>query len=140
MVHALAESWRVLAAEGTLIDIRPYLGNMRLEVLSEQGDRLAGLADDSALVSDYKAVMRTLDQGVRDGRFFKEEEQFFDFAYYWDTLEDFEVYVQENWVNRRVPKKLLRKARKMEVDAEGSTRIRIRDERVIARYRKRMHG
>jgi hypothetical protein len=140
MVHALEESWRVLAAEGMLIDIRPRLGNMRLEVLSEQGDRLAGLADDSALVSDYKAVMRTLDQGVRDGRFFKEEEQFFDFAYYWDTLEDFEVYVQENWVNRRVPKKLLRKARKMEVDAEGSTRIRIRDERVIARYRKRMHG
>lgn len=140
MVHALAESWRVLAVDGVLIDIRPCLGNMRLEVLSEEGDRLAGLADDSALVSDHEAVERTLDQGQRDGMFSKEEEQFFDFAYYWDTLEDFEVYVQENWVSRRVPKKLLRKARKMGVDAEGSTRIRIRDERVIARYRKRMLG
>ena len=136
MVHALAESWRVLAADGVLIDIRPVLGNMRLEVLSEEEDRLAGLVDDSSLVQDHKAVKRTIDQGVRDGRFLKEEEQFFDYAYYWDTLVDFEAYVQENWESRRVPKKLLRKARKMQADADGSTRIRIRDERVIARYRK----
>lgn len=136
MVHALKESWRVLAAKGTLIDIRPRLGNMRLEALSEKGEMLAGLVDDSALVRDHEEVERTLAWGERQGLFAKEEERVFDYAYYWETLEDFRDYVDENWVNRRVSRKLMRKARKIVAEAEGRTRIRIRDERVIARYRK----
>jgi hypothetical protein len=72
--------------------------------------------------------------------FIMEEERFFDYAYFWDTLDDFQAYVDENWVNRRVPKKLLSKARKIVTEAVGHTRIRIRDVRVIARYRKVIPG
>ena len=71
MVHALGESWRVLHADGILIDIRPHLGNMRLEVLSDTGHQLVGLIEDIDLIPDHQAAHRALDHGATTPRVLK---------------------------------------------------------------------
>ena len=136
MVHALEESWRVLDTDGVLIDIRPHMGNMRLEVLSDADHQLAGLVDDSVLIPDQQAANSALKHGLNSGLFIKEEERFFDYVYIWDTPEDLKAYVDENWVNRNLQNSLYRKVRRMAAKVTGSSRIRIRDVRIIARYRK----
>ena len=136
MVHALEESWRVLAQGGVLVDIRPYLGNMRLEAMDNDGTALAGIIDDSDLEPDHKAVDRTLAGGLKSGMFIKEEEKFFDYEYFWDAPKEFETYVEENWTNRKVSKANYSKLRKLVKNSSGEARVRLTDERVITRYRK----
>ena len=139
-MHALEESWRVLSPNGVLVDIRPYLGNMRLEVLSDDGVELAGIIDDSDLVPDHEAVDRSLAGGQKNGMFVKEEEKFFDYEYIWDTREDFKSYVDENWTSRKVSIANYSKLKKLVKNVSGNTRIRLRDVRIITRYRKSSTG
>ena len=136
MVHALEERWRVLQHGGILVDIRPYLGNMRLEVLNGEDHQLVGIVDDSELEEDHQAVQRALDHGLNSGLFTQEEERRFDYEYLWDTPDDLKAYVDENWTSRTIPNSLHRKARRMAVELAAPSRIRIRDERVITRFRK----
>ena len=136
MVHALGESWRVLHADGILIDIRPHLGNMRLEVLSDTGHQLVGLIEDIDLIPDHQAAHRALDHGLSSGLFIQEDERVFDYVYLWDTPDDLTAYVDENWTSRTIPNSLYRKARRMASKVKAPSRIRIRDLRVITRFRK----
>ena len=136
MVHALEESWRVLQPGGILIDIRPYLGNMRLEVITAEDHQLVGIVDDSELEEDHQAVQRALDHGLNTGLFIIEEERRFDYEYLWDTQDGLKAYVDENWTSRSIPNSLYIKARRMAAELAAPSRIRIRDVRVIIRYRK----
>ncbi|MDH3944868.1 MAG: hypothetical protein OEV06_12310 [Anaerolineae bacterium] len=135
-MHALEESWRVLKPGGSLVDIRPYLGNMRLELLTEGQPSLAGLVDDSGLIPDHEAVEHTLAAGLERGLFEKEDERFFDYEYLWESPEGLKDYVDENWCSRRLQKSLFKRLKKMAGEVEAESRVRIRDERIIARYKK----
>ena len=137
MVHALEESWRVLAPGGQLVDIRPLTSNPPLEVIFNEEISIAGQVDDSVDTPSDIAANEAVKEVVNRGIFLKQQEERFEFAYYWDKLEDMEVYIEDqwsDWVN--LPQEVSGKARRLTKDFDGNVRYRVQVDMLISRYKK----
>ena len=90
MVHALAESWRVLKVGGRLIDLRPYSSGWPLEIVHRDTEMLAGPLDDKMGVSVDVASDNAVLEAVQRGWFEKEHEGSFEYAweYQWDEVHN----------------------------------------------------
>ncbi len=93
MVHALHESWRVLAEDGTLIDARPYCVEAPLEVLFRGRVETAGMVDLSHDYPDDLAADEAIRAVVKEGIFREVKSDAFDFVYYWRSMDD----LLEDW-------------------------------------------
>lgn len=139
MVHALEESWRVLAPGGQLVDIRPLTSNPPLEVIFNEEISIAGQVDDSVDTPSDIAANEAVKEVVNRGIFLKQQEERFEFAYYWDKLEDMEAYIEDqwsDWVN--LPQEVSGKARRLTKDFAGNVQYRVQVDMLISRYKKQV--
>lgn len=139
MVHALEESWRVLAPGGQLVDIRPLTSNPPLEVIFNEEISIAGQVDDSVDTPSDIAANEAVKEVVNRGIFLKQQEERFEFAYYWDKLEDMEAYIEDqwsDWVN--LPQEVSVKARRLTKDFAGNVQYRVQVDMLISRYKKQV--
>ncbi len=97
MVHALKEAYRVLVPNGIMIDLRPLCIDVPLEIVYEGGSESAGILDlspdiDRDITSDVAIV-----SVIKGGLFLESKVEYFDYAYYWETIKGMEEDLEENW-------------------------------------------
>lgn len=136
MVHALQELWRVLVPHGLLIDLRPVALDPPLEIIDGEQLFLAGRADVSPAIPDDLASNEALAEIVGQGRFVREREALFDYAIYWDTLEEMLAYAESSWIRVSLPEAIVAEARRLLAASAGNARLRVRRRMVISRYKK----
>ena len=137
MVHALAESWRVVRYGGRMIDLRPLASGWPLEIVSPDTEILAGRLDDNKRIRVDVASNNAISAAIQRGWFTKESEDLFEYAYYWDTVEEMMAYVEADWGNAAVvPNDVAVEAHRLVDIAGDRVEIRIRRTMVIASYRK----
>ncbi len=127
MVHALQEAVRVLDPYGVLVDVRPICVNAPLEILSPSGSRLAGLVDMSPDIEDDIAADNTIKDAVVSGTLTQVKLEFFDFTYYWNTVDEMKADFDERWKDDAIlPEAVLEQAYTLYKSPGGNKRVRLR--------------
>lgn len=100
MVHALEEIRRTLVLDGLLIDLRPLADRWPVELTSGLTCREIGrLTDLPTGLSDDEAANSAFKESSRQGLFRREIERTFPLYCYWDTPEEMNAYIQEEWAD-----------------------------------------
>lgn len=98
MVHALSEIRRVLIPSGILIDLRPVLDRWQIEVASMREVREIGRMQDFPLgLADDKAANESVAQAAQNSWFTREQEEFFPFIYSWDSPNEMQKWIEDEW-------------------------------------------
>ncbi len=137
MVDALREMHRALAPGGTLLDLRPVSANNPVELVA--GDRVRPLPPISAWgrVAEDRAADNAVQFAVAAGWFLPERDRRFDFACYFDTVDEMRTLVAESHRMTSVPDYEDIETRRREMAQTGtSVRIRCRRRMMLASYRK----
>ncbi len=138
MVHALREIQRVLIPGGILVDLRPFDDRWPVEVNSARETREVGrLLDFDHAISSDQAAERAMEQAAAEGRFRREAGEFFSFFYYWDTPNEMQEYIAEEWEDfNGLEEETVQAARSAWAVADADSRVRIRMKMLIARWRR----
>ncbi len=138
MVHALDEVRRVLAPDGILIDLRPLADNWRVEVVSLREVKRTGRVEDLPVQTNGDVAANAAIQEVeKRGWFKREQDELFPFFYSWDTPSEMEEFVDDDWSDFVGMEDDTRRAtRSAWAVADGDSRVRVRVEILIARWRK----
>jgi hypothetical protein len=108
-----------------------------VEILTRGSEKLAGRLDDNNRTREDVASNNAISEVVQKGWFKKESEYFFEYTYYWDTVEEMIEYIEADWGNSViVPDNLLAETHRLVQAADKGVEIRIRRTMVIASYRK----
>lgn len=94
MVHALHEIWRVLAGNGTLVDLRPLSCQCPLELVTPSGVVHVGEVDGTGMVADDDASDRAIRDIVEQERFVPRGDTQFDFNLYWDSVQELTSFIE----------------------------------------------
>jgi hypothetical protein len=137
MVHALQEAWRVLVPGGIMIDLRPLCIDVPLEILTPAGSESAGLVDMSPDIDKDIASDTAIQTVIRDGLYEIVKQEYFDFAYYWNTVREFKADLDERWKDEVIlPIEVLKQARAMFKKHREGARVRIRIRMTLAKFTK----
>ena len=137
MVHALKEIWRVLVPRGWLLDVRPLSANAPLEVVAGNQVGLAGWVDESGGLPDDHAANESLRTMVREGWFVRERQVRFDYAWYWESLDELRAHIEAKWSGwMHIPAAVEAEAARLLAAGGEDTRVRLRLTVAMARYRK----
>ena len=138
MVHALDEVRRVLAPDGILIDLRPLADNWRVEVVSLREVKRTGRVEDLPVQTNGDVAANAAIQAAeKRGWFKREQDELFPFFYSWDTPSEMEEFVDDDWSDFVGMEADTRRAtRSAWAVADGDSRVRVRVEILIARWRK----
>ena len=138
MVHALDEVRRVLAPDGILIDLRPLANNWRVEVVSLREVKRTGRVEDLPVQTNGDVAANAAIQAAeKRGWFKREQDELFPFFYSWDTPSEMEEFVDDDWSDFVGMEEDTRRAtRSAWAVADGDSRVRVRVEVLIARWRK----
>ena len=138
MVHALDEVRRVLAPDGILIDLRPLADNWRVEVVSLREVKRTGRVEDLPVQTNGDvAANAAIQVAEKRGWFKREQDELFPFFYSWDTPSEMEEFVDDDWSDFVGMEEDTRRAtRSAWAVADGDSRVRVRVEVLIARWRK----
>jgi len=137
MVHALAESRRVLRVGGRLIDLRPHISGWPVEIMNRNTRILVGQLDDIKGISDDVASDNAISEAVHRGWFEKENEEFFEYAYYWDTPDKMNNFINSEWNNFvTLPANVLSEIHRLVQMTGEKIQVRIRRTMLIECYRK----
>ncbi len=137
MGHALEEVWRIVAAGGKLIDLRPIAAHWPIEVVNEGRAIPVGTVDGTLRAAHDNASHQAMVAAVRKGRFRKERDAFFEFAYYWDSLAELKAYMDDCWSDIvALPESAIEQVRRLILVTPMQHKIRIRRQMMIARYRR----
>ena len=97
-MHALSEIRRLLIPNGILIDLRPVLDRWQIEVASTREIRETGrMQDFQAGLADDEAAHQSVARAAQNGWFTREQEEFFPFVYAWDTPNEMQEWIEEEW-------------------------------------------
>jgi hypothetical protein len=137
MVHALKEAYRVLIPLGIMIDVRPLSVDVALEIIYKGGSESAGMIDMSPDIDLDIAADRAIASVVK-GRIFAESKvEFFDFAFYWNTLKDMQNYMEEFWKDDViVPEEVVKQARILMGKLRPQIQIRVGIKMKLGKYEK----
>ena len=94
MVHALHGIWRVLAACGTLVDLRPLSSQCSIETVSADTVVQIGEVDGTGMVADDAAADEAIREVVDHGWFVLRRETRFDFEFYWDSVAEMSSFLK----------------------------------------------
>ena len=138
MVRALEEIRRVLAPNGILIDLRPLADNWRVEVVSLREIKRTGRVEDlPEQTSGDLASNAAMQEVEKRGWFKSEQDELFPFFYSWDTPSEMEEFVDDDWQDFVGLEEDTRRAtRAAWAVADGDSRVRVRVEIWIAKWRK----
>jgi SAM-dependent methyltransferase len=138
MVHALEEVRRVLAPDGVLIDLRPLADNWRVEVVSLREVKRTGRVEDLPVQTNGDLAANTAIQEVeKRGWFKREQDELFPFFYSWDTPSEMEEFVADDWQDFvDLTEDTKRVTRSTWAVADADSRVRVRVEILIARWKK----
>lgn len=139
MVHALEEIRRVLVPDGMLIDIRPLADRWPVEVESARGFEETGRVDD--LPEQIEGDVAS-NEAIRDvesrGWFRREQEELFPFFYSWDTPNEMEEFLANDWADFiEIGEDAKRKTRSVWAIGDADSRVRVRVKILITRWRVR---
>lgn len=140
MVDALREAWRVLVADGLLIDLRPLasLGSP-LEIVAGDEAVQVGEVDEPGTVADDLAADHAAAQVVGSGCYRLAKTAHFEFEFSWDTVGEMASFVAGS---RRMGgvspsySDLERTHRAWCARARGRVRLRYRRKMLLTVYRK----
>ena len=137
-MHALDEVRRVLAPDGILIDLRPLADNWRVEVVSLREVKRTGRVEDLPVqINGDVAANAAIQAAEKRGWFKREQDELFPFFYSWDTPSEMEEFVDDDWSDFVGMEDDTRRAtRSAWAVADGDSRVRVRVEIWIARWRK----
>ena len=138
MVHALEEVRRVLVPDGILIDLRPLADNWRVEVVSLREVKRTGRVEDlPEQINGDLASNAAMVEVEKLGWFKREQNELFPFFYSWDTPSEMEEFVSDDWQDfvglEEDTKRVTRSAWAV---ADGDSRVRVRVEVWIAKWKK----
>ena len=138
MVHALGEIRRVLVPNGILIDSRPVLDRWRIEVASAREIKETGRMQDFSLgLADDEAANRSVAQAEKDGWFTRESEEFYPLAYSWDSANEMEEWIDEEWHDFiAMDEETKRATRSAWALGDGDTRVQVKINMLITRLKK----
>ncbi len=138
MVHALREIWRVLTPGGLLLDVRPLVGDWPIEVVAHGHVYAVGQVDHKPEgYVDDRAANDAAARAGREGWFIRDREGLFDFAYYWDTPEEMQAYMEEEWGDYlSLSEKAVARAQELIAAAGEGAQVRVRLDMIISRWRK----
>ena len=137
-MHALEQIKRTLVPRGLLIDLRPLLGAWPVEVAWGNKYREVGrLRDLPEGLSDDEAAEHAMEEAARRGWFSLEEGERFSLFYSWDTANDMETFLREEWDGFvELDEDVSRAAKSAWAVAEAEARVRVRAEMLIKRWRR----
>ena len=138
MVDALTEARRVLMPKGVLIDVRPVLAPMVVEVLADNRASWAAQVSSFADAEEYAAADAAVGLATSRGLFVFEKRQPFEFEVYCDTSADLKQHAQLHRGMREadIPYEDL-EARRRELEACGQTaRLRCGRPWMLSAYHK----
>ena len=131
----------MLLPRGWLLDVRPLSMNAPLEVVAGTQVWLGGRVDESGGLPDDNAANESLRTIVREGWFIRERQARFDYAWYWDTLDELRAHIAEKWSNSvQLPAVVGADAARLLADGGTEARVRLRLTVAMARYRKSLSG
>ena len=138
MVHALEEIKRILVPRGLLIDLRPLLGSWPVEVAWGNEYREVGrLIDLPEALKDDEAANHAMKEAAHRDWFMLEQGDRFSLFYSWDTANDMEEFLNEEWDGFVQLDEVVSKAAKSAwAVANADARVRVRVEMMIDRWRK----
>ena len=128
----------MLVPEGTLVDLRPLADRWRVEVASSALIQETGRVNDlPEQVSGDVAANQAMQEAEARGWFRREAEEHFPFFYSWDTPSEMEEFVEEDWEGFiELGDEARRKTRSVWALADADSRVRIRLNILISRWRK----
>ena len=138
MVHALDEIKQTLVPRGLLIDLRPLLGAWPVEIAWENEYREVGkLTDLPEALSDDAAANHAMEEAVRRNWFTLEAGERFSLFYSWDTANDMERFLHEEWDGFvELDEEMGRAAKSAWAIANADARVRVRASMLINRWKK----
>jgi len=138
MVHALEEIKRTLVPRGLLIDLRPLLGGWPVEIAWGNEYRQVGrLTDAPEGLADDESANRAIEEVVRRGWFTLEGGDRFSLFYSWDTANDMEAYLREEWDGFvQLDEKVAQAAKSAWAVANADARVRVRVDMLLNGWRK----
>jgi hypothetical protein len=137
MVHALNEIQRVLVGGGILIDLRPLMHGSPIEVVSGSRVRFAGVVNQLPEdIANDEAANDAIARAAEQGWFSLERKEFFPFIYSWDSPEEMQEYVEEEWSDFvTIDEEVWRNIRSLWAVADAGALLRIKVKMLIARWR-----
>ena len=137
MVHGLQEAWCVLVSRGPLIDLRPICLDIPLEIITASGSESAGLVDMSPEIDKDIASDAAIQTVVSEGLYIKEIQEYFDSAYYWNTIREFEADLDERWKDDIIlPRDVLKQGRALYKKHPEGARVRMRIRMTLTKFTK----
>lgn len=137
-MHALHEIWRVLTADGILIDLRPVSDRWSIEVVSSRNIQVTGhVLDLPASLADDEAANQAIAQAAEKGWFAKEQEEFFPYYYSWDSPDEMEDYIKEEWEDYiGLDDATMQATSSVWALSDADARVRVHVKMLITRWRK----
>lgn len=137
MVHALNEIHRVLVPDGVLIDLRPMLDNWHVEVASAREVRETGRVQDFPIgLADDAAANKAVAEAESNGWFKRESEEFFPLYYSWDTANEIEEWIHDEWENFiGLDEETKRSTRSAWALGDADSRVRVKVKMLLTRWK-----
>ncbi len=137
MVHALHEAWRILRPQGILIDLRPLCTDAPLEIVFTGGYESAGLVDMSLGIPEENAADQAVESAAGEGIFKELTLEQFDFAFYWDTVNEMKTDMDGRWMYDAVlHPDVHRQAAALFEKRRSEARVRLRVRMRLAKFEK----
>jgi len=138
MVHALWEIHRTLIPSGLLIDLRPLLGAWPVEIAWGKDHRQVGrLTDLPEGLADDVSANHAMDEAARNGWFKLERAERFSLFYSWDTANEMEQFIREEWENFvQMDEEIGRAAKSAWAIANADARVRVRASMIANLWKK----